>query len=105
LLSDAEKATLAEIAHRLGRKALDELAAAARPETLMAWYRKLIAKKFDGSMYRKSCGRPRIDEETERWVVRMAKENPGWGYDRMWAPWPTWVSNCRIKPWPHSPPP
>ena len=50
LLSDAEKAALAEIAHRLGRKALDELAAAARPETLMAWYRKLIAEKFDGSM-------------------------------------------------------
>ena len=48
LLSDAEKATLAEIAHRLGRNALDELAAAARPETLLAWYRKLIAKKFDG---------------------------------------------------------
>jgi transposase InsO family protein len=59
------------------------LAAVARPETLMAWYRKLIAKKFDGSMYRKSCGRPRIDEETERWMVRMAKENPTWGYDRI----------------------
>jgi hypothetical protein len=49
----------------------------------MAWYRKRIAKKCDGSMYRKSCGRPRIDEETERWVVRMTKENPGWGYDRI----------------------
>ena len=83
LLSDAEKATLAEIAHRLGRNALDELTAVARPETLLAWYRKLIAKKFDGSTFRKSWGRPRVDEETERWVVRMAKENPGWGYDRI----------------------
>jgi putative transposase len=83
LLSDAEKATLAEIAHRLGRNALDELAAVARPDTLMAWYRKLIAKKFDGSEFRKSRGRPRIDKEIERWVVRMAKENPGWGYDRI----------------------
>jgi hypothetical protein len=52
-LHDAERATLAEIAHRLGRNALDELTAVARPETLLAWYRKLIAKKFDGSMYRK----------------------------------------------------
>ena len=43
LLSDAEKATLAEIAHRLGRKALKEVAAAAKPDTLLAWYRKLIA--------------------------------------------------------------
>ena len=83
LLSDAEKATLAEIAHRLGRKALEELSAVATPNTLLAWYRKLIAGKFDGSKFRKSRGRPRVDEETERLVVRMAKENPGWGYDRI----------------------
>jgi hypothetical protein len=43
LLSDAEKATLAAIAHRLGRKALEELAAVAKPDTQLAWYRKLIA--------------------------------------------------------------
>jgi hypothetical protein len=48
-----------------------------------AWYRKLIANKFDGSKFRKSWGRPRVDQETERLVVRMAKENPGWGYDRI----------------------
>ena len=83
LLSDAEKATLAEIAHRLGRKALEELAAVAKPDTLLAWYRKLIASKFDGSKFRKFWGRPRVDQETERLVVRMAKENPGWGYDRI----------------------
>ena len=79
LLSDAEKTTLAEIAHRFKRKALEELAAVAKPDTLLAWYRKLIANKFDGSKFRKSSGRPRVDEETERLVVRMAKENPGWG--------------------------
>jgi putative transposase len=83
LLSDAKKATLAEIAHRLGGKALEELAAVANSDTLLAWYRKLIASKFDGSKFRKSRGRPRVDEETERLVVRMAKENPGWGYDRI----------------------
>jgi putative transposase len=59
LLADAEKATLAEIAHRLGRKALEELAAVAKPDTLLAWYRKLIANKFDGSKLRKSWSRPR----------------------------------------------
>jgi hypothetical protein len=48
LLSDAEKATLAEMAHRLKPKALEELAAVAKPDTLLAWYRKLIAHKFDG---------------------------------------------------------
>jgi len=59
------------------------LAAVAKPDTLLTWYRKLIAHKFDGSKFRKSSGRPRVDEETERLVVRMAKENPGWGYDRI----------------------
>ena len=83
LLSEGEKATLAEIAQRLGRKALEELAAAPKPDTLLAWYRKLIAKKFDGSKFRQRVGRPRIDEEAERLVVQMAKENPGRGYDRI----------------------
>jgi hypothetical protein len=74
---------LAEIAHRLGRKALAEVAAAAMPDTLLRWYRELIAKKFDGSKFRRSMGRPSIDEEIERLVVRMARENPSWGYDRI----------------------
>ena len=77
------KATLAEIAHRLGRKALEEVAGAAQPDTILGWYRKLIAKKFDGSRFRQRVGRPRIAEEIERLVVRMAKENPSWGYDRI----------------------
>ena len=50
LLPEAEKATLAEIAQRLGRKALEELAAVAKPDTLLAWYRKFIANKFEGSL-------------------------------------------------------
>jgi putative transposase len=83
LLSEADKATLAEIAHRLGRKALEEVAAAAMPDTIRGWYRKLIANKFDGSRFRRSAGRPRVEDETERLVVRMAKENPTWGYDRI----------------------
>ena len=39
-------------------------------------------RQQDGSKFRKPWGRPRVDEETERLLVRMAKENPGWGYDR-----------------------
>lgn len=83
LLADSEKATLAEIAHRLGRKTLNDVAAAAKPDTLLRWYRELIAKKFDGSRFRKSVGRPPVAEEIERLVVRMARENPSWGYDRV----------------------
>jgi hypothetical protein len=83
LLSEGEKETLAEIAHGLGRKALEDVAATAKPDTILGWYRKVLANKFDGSKFRKSWGRPRVDEETERLVVRMAKENPGWGHDRI----------------------
>jgi putative transposase len=74
---------LGEIAQRLGRKALEELAAVAKPDTLLAWYRKLIGNKFDGSKFRQRVGRQRMDEEAERLVMQMAKENPSWGYDRI----------------------
>ena len=83
LLSEGEKGTLAEIAHRLGRKALEDVAATAKLDTILGWYRKLIANKFDGSNFRRSVGRPKVDQETERLVVQMARENPSWGYDRI----------------------
>src|SRR5467141_2160677 len=83
LLWEGEKATLAEIAHRLGRKTLEDVAATAKPETILGWYRKLIANKFDGSKFSGSVGRPKVDQETERLVLQMARENPSWGYDRI----------------------
>ena len=82
-LTDGERITLAEIAYRLGRKALEDVANAAKPDTILGWYRKLIARKFDGSKSRRYPGRPRIDDEIEQFVVRMAKENTDWGYDRI----------------------
>ena len=81
--TDAERMTLAEIAHRLGRKALEDVANTVKPDTIMGWYRRLIARKFDGSKSRRYPRRPRIDDEIEQWVVRMAKENSDWGYDRI----------------------
>jgi putative transposase len=82
-LSDAERATLGEIGHRLGRKVLAEVATVARPDTILAWYRMLAARKFDGSKARRSPGRPRIKREVEQLIVRMAKENHNWGYNRI----------------------
>ena len=64
-LSDAERATLGEIGHRLGHKALAEVANAALPDTILGWYRKLVARKFDGSKARRGAGRPRTDSELE----------------------------------------
>jgi len=82
-LSDGEKATLAEIGKRLGRKALQQVAHVAKPDTILGWFRKLVAAKFDGSKQRRSPGRPRIRSEIEDLVVRLARENSGWGYDRI----------------------
>src|SRR5271169_5790000 len=76
-LTDGERTTLAEIGKRLGRKALQKVAGIAKPDTLLAWYHRLIAHKFDGSKQRRSVGRPRIHPEIENLVVRLARENSG----------------------------
>jgi len=82
-LTDAERQTLAAIGKKLGKQALEEVATIVKPDTILAWHRKLVAQKFDGSEQRKSVGRPRVDKEIEDLVVQMAKENRGWGYDRI----------------------
>ena len=58
-LTNGQRATLAEIAKRMGRRGLEQVASVAKPETILAWYRKLIARKFDGSKHRAYPGRPR----------------------------------------------
>ena len=82
-LSDGEKRTLAEIAHRLESKSLAEVAVAAKPDTILGWFRKLLAHEFDGSACRQSVVRLRVEKTIEDLIVRMAQENPSWGYDRM----------------------
>src|SRR6476469_4649243 len=82
-LSDPERSTLAEIAKRLGRKALRDIACVAKPDTILGWCRRLVARKFDGSRQRSYPGRPRVSPEIEELVVIFARENRGWGYDRI----------------------
>jgi hypothetical protein len=60
-----------------------EVATVARPDTILAWYRKLVARKFDGSKVRRGPGRPRLTREVVQLIVRMASENRDWGYDRI----------------------
>jgi putative transposase len=55
----------------------------ARPDTILAWYRRLVARKFDGSKARRGPGRPRVKLEIEQLIVRMGSENRDWGYDRI----------------------
>jgi transposase InsO family protein len=82
-LTDTERRHLAALAHPLGRKRLKAVATIVTPETLLRWYQRLIAQKFDGSTQRQQLGRPRVAEEVEQLVLRMAEENPTWGYRRI----------------------
>ena len=82
-LTDPQRATLAEIGKRLGRQPLEPVASVAKPDTILAWYRKLIARKFNGSKHRAYPGRPPVGQEITQLIVRMARENSGWGYDRI----------------------
>jgi putative transposase len=81
-LNDDQRRRLASKAKRLGRRLLAQVATIVTPETLLAWHRKLIAQKYDGTAPR-SPGRPRTPAEIEALVVRMAEENRDWGYGRI----------------------
>jgi hypothetical protein len=60
-----------------------EIATIVKPDTILAWHRTLADQQVDTSAPRTSVGRPRIDKEIEALVVRMARENRSWGYDRI----------------------
>ncbi len=77
-LNDDERRRLAVRAKALGRKILADVATIVTPETLLAWHRKLIARKYDGTAHR-APGRPRAAAGIESLVVRMAEENRDWG--------------------------
>src|SRR5256712_7030188 len=82
-LSDGERTALAEMGQKLGKKALAEVAKIVKPDTILGWHRQLVAQKFDGSQQRKAPGRPTINPDLEALVVRLARENRSWGYDRI----------------------
>ena len=82
-LTDGERRTLAHIGKELGRTALAEVASIVRPDMILAWHRRLVARKFDGSKKRNYPGRPSVDRELENLIVRLATENRDWGYDRI----------------------
>ena len=82
-LTDSERKTLADIGQKLGKKALQEVATIVKPDTILAWHRRLVAQKFDGSTQRKAAGRPLLDPEVEALIIRMAQENRSWGYNRI----------------------
>src|SRR5919108_5329971 len=76
--SDNQRRRLAAKAKKIGRRLLYEIATIVTPETLMAWHRRLIAQKYDGSAFR-ILGRPTTSKEIAELVVRMAEQNRSWG--------------------------
>ncbi len=82
-LTDGERIRLARLGHELGRKALEGVAAIVKPETILNWYRRLVSRKFDSSESPRRPGRPRTPEEIEELIVRIARENPSFGYSRI----------------------
>ena len=79
-LTDDERRRLAVRGHRLGRRALGNVATLVTPDTILRWHRQLIARKWTNE---KRPRRPGVLQEIRRLVVRMAEENPTWGYTRI----------------------
>jgi hypothetical protein len=97
--NDEQRGRLAVRATGLGSKLLREVATIVTPETLLAWHRRLIAQKYDGSGKR-GCGRPTKSEEIEDLVVRMAKENRGWEGEAQTLP-SRWARTASVPTWYH----
>ena len=68
-LSDGERKTLAEIGKRSGKQALEEIATIVTPDTILAWHRQLVAKKFDSTEQRRAPGRPKTNQVLEVWTA------------------------------------
>ena len=79
--TDDDRRRLAMRAHRLGRAALRDLATVVTPDTLLRWHREPVARKW--TYTKKGNGRRGVLAEIRQLVVRMAEDNPTWGYTRL----------------------
>ncbi|MEZ4273219.1 MAG: hypothetical protein R3C68_17820 [Myxococcota bacterium] len=97
-LCDAERITLAKLGKALGKKALKEVANVVKPETILAWHRKLVAKKFDGSK-NKYPGRPKINGQVEALIVRLPRRTKPGESSALINHLGHWTTRSRTKPW------
>ena len=80
--TDQQRRRLAVKAKEIGRNGLSRIETLVTPDTLLRWHRQLIERKYDGSK-RRSPGRPRTAAEIGELILRVARENPRWGYTRI----------------------
>ena len=83
LLNEEQRRRLAVKGKILGRKMLEQVAGIVTPETILRWHRELVARHWDTSKRRQRGGRPAIPQETVDLILKLAKENPRWGYKRI----------------------
>jgi transposase len=79
----ADRALLAALLHRLPRPALHGLRLLVRPDTILKWHRDLVARRHAAVSGPRRPGRPRTLRSIRTLVLRVARENPGWGYRRV----------------------
>ena len=89
-LSRPDRATLAEIGKRLGRRLLQQVASIANPDTILGSYRKLVAAKFHGSRQRRLPAGRRSTRRSSVWWVGRRKRIPAGAATGSWEHWPTW---------------
>ncbi len=83
MLTNSQRMRVAAKAKQLSRKMLEHCTELFTPDTIMRWYRKLVAEKYDGSQNRAYAGRPQILQEIVDLVIRFKEENPRWGYKKI----------------------
>ena len=83
LLTNHQRIRIAAKAKLLSRKMLEQCTVLFTVDTVMRWYNKLIAEKYDGSSKRGKVGRPQITSEIVKLVIKFKKENPRWGYQKI----------------------
>jgi transposase len=81
-VTDEQRRRLATKGKALTPAEREECCQIVRPSTILDWFRKLVARKYDSSQVRKP-GRPRKANEIRELVLRLATENPGWGYTKI----------------------
>jgi putative transposase len=83
LLAKNQKMRVAAKAKTLSKKMLEQCTVLFTPDTILGWFRKLVAEKYDGSRHRKEVGRPKIDQAIVQLVITLKEESPRWGYQKI----------------------
>ncbi|MFI9276226.1 integrase core domain-containing protein [Kitasatospora sp. NPDC052896] len=79
----SDRAFLAALLHRMSTHALHRMRLMVRPDTVLRWHRDLVARRHAARSRPKHGGRPRTVRSIRALVLRLAAENPGWGYRRL----------------------